>query len=554
MPSTWRVDAPDLARARALATALGVHPITAQVLLNRGMADPEAAQRFLRPSLDTLSDPAELDEMANAVERLRLAIARREPITIFGDSDVDGLTASIILYEALEDLGAEVRARVSNRIAGGYGLPDTVVRSLCHSRTRLVVLVDCGTNQPEAIAQLAAQGIDTIIVDHHVPLAGWARPYALLNPYRGHGVGRELCSAGLAFKLVEALVGRSPMLASCLDLAALGTLADCCPLVGDSRTIVVEGMPRLIETRRPGLRQLCDATETTEPDPERIVRRLTPRLNASGRLGDATAVWHLLRRSADARLLAHFEDNEAAHATTKQLQRQIIIEAEEQVHRQHFRDQYVMVISRTGWHQGVMGPVASQLTQRYGRPAIAIAMDGAHGTGSGRSIPLFNLLEALKACQDVLVRFGGHAQACGLTVGREQLESFRAQVNTHARQALGLSGLQRTCRVDVELPLSAIESGWVQELERLAPFGQGNPRPTVMIRRIQLDVRSPRIGAVTDGACRLPARGSFADLAPDGWCDVVVSPTMANGEVVLAVKELKEAQQETARSSAATEP
>lgn len=551
MTSVWRVDAPDPQRARALAGALGVHPLTAQVLLNRGLAEPSAAQRFLQPGLETLSDPAALEEMDRAVERLRLAVARREPITIFGDSDVDGLTASVILYEVLEDLGAVVRARVSNRIAGGYGLPDTIVRSLAHSSTRLLVLVDCGTNQPEAIAQLAACGIDTIIVDHHVPLAGWAKPHALINPYRSQGAGRELCSAGLAFKLAEALIGRTPPLETWLDLAALGTLADCSPLVGDSRAIVVEGMARLMETQRPGLRELCQATDTTVADPERILRRLTPRLNASGRLGDATAVWHLLRRTSDTRLSAHLEENQAAHATTKQLQRQIIMEAEEQVQRQHFRDQYVMVVSRSGWHQGLMGPLAAQLAQRYGRPTIAIAMHETQGTGSGRSIPLFNLLDALKACQDVLMRFGGHAQACGLTVGRGQLEMFRAQVNTHARQALGSLGLVRTRRVDLELTLDAVESGWVQEMERFAPFGQGNPRPTMVIRRVRVEVRSPRLGALMDGTSRLSARGSFADLGSEQWYDVVASPTMVNDEVVLAVSEVRELPQGTRLPSVA---
>ena len=537
MHAIWRIHPADPERARTLASSLHLHPVTAQLLLNRQIADAAEAARFLRPELSSLEDPRALPDMERAVDRLTRAIARREPILIFGDSDVDGLTSSVILYEVLRSRGAVVRASQSNRVLDGYGLPPHLVRELSRSSTRLLILVDCGTNQAEEVRQLARCGIDTLIVDHHVPLNEWAKPQALINPHRGGGAGRELCSAGLAFKVAHALLGdqAEDRLPDALDLAALGTLADCSPLLGESRIIVAAGLSRIVHSHRPGLRRLCEATRTSEPDPDQVVKRLVPRLNASGRLGDAKAIWHLLLREEDGRLEEWLAAAEAAHATTKQLHRQIMAEAEEQVSRLHFKDQFVMVVSRAGWHQGLMGPLASQLAQRYGRPAIAIAVDEDRCVGSGRSVPHFNLFEALQACRELLTRFGGHAQACGLTVERKHMERFRALVNEQGRRRLGREGLLHTRTIDVELPLGAVAHRWVGETERFAPFGHSNPRPTVAIRRVSIETQSPRRGYCCDGTLRVAARGVFSTLQREERYDVVASPAIAEGELVLTV-------------------
>ncbi|MBI2104953.1 MAG: DHH family phosphoesterase [Candidatus Omnitrophica bacterium] len=541
MQTIWQVHSPDPPRARALAEALGIHPLTAQLLLNRKLETSDEAARFLRPALEALGSPWALPDMRRAVERLERAIARREPVLIFGDSDVDGLSASVILYEALHERGGLVRARQSNRILDGYGLPRPLAQQLSRSAVRLLVLVDCGTNQGEEIRELAARGIDTIVVDHHVPQGEGARPHALVNPHLGQGAGLGLCSAGLAFRMAQALLGPDdPARAEpFLDLAALGTLADCSPLIGESRLIVSAGLSRIVRSERPGLARLCEATQTAEPAPDQIVRRLVPRLNASGRLGDAAAVWHLLRRDDDGRLAERLASAEAAHATTKQLHRQLIAEAEEQVHRLHFRDQFVMVVGHSGWHQGLMGPLASQLAERYGRPAIAIAMGGPHCTGSARSVPHLNLFAILEACQDLLVRFGGHAQACGLTVARQHLDRFREAVNEQAKRAFGREGLVKTRTIDLELPLGDVAPGWVEEAARFAPFGPANPRPTVAIRRLAIEVRSPRMARLSDGTAQVAARGTFSAVDGGGRYDVVATPSVADGEVVLAVSEIR---------------
>lgn len=537
MNSIWQVHPAYPVRARALAGTLDVHPVTAQLLLNRKLETPAEASRFLHPELQTLRDPRALPDMERAVYRIARAIAQRQPICIFGDSDVDGLTASVILYEALKTGGAVVRAQQSNRIADGYGLPERLVQQLLRSSTKLLILVDCGTNQSEEIRQLAAQGIETIIVDHHVPLNEWARPHALINPHRAQGVGQGMCSAGLAFKLAHALLRSDAheQLEEYLDLAALGTLADYAPLMGENRIIVSAGLPRIVDSHRPGLRLLCEATRTVEPKPEQILRRLVPRLNASGRLGDPAAIWHLLHREDNGLLAEWMAAAEEAHTTTKQLHRQTIAEAEEQVSRMHFKDQFVMVVSRVGWHQGVMGPLAAQLARRYGRPAIAIAMDEQQGVGSCRSIPDFNMVKALQVCQDVLVRFGGHAQACGLTVSRKQLGQFRELVNEEAERRLGREGLVPIKTMDLELALEHVTPRWVEETKRFLPFGEGNPRPTMVLRRLAIDAKSTRTAVLTDGSTRIAAKGRFPAVVSGERYDVIASPDVINGELVLTV-------------------
>ena len=541
MSSVWRVHPQDPHRARALAGSLGFHPLTAQLLLNRGVADECQAERFLNPSFGDLADPFELSGMAQAVARFRQAAASHEPVLIFSDSDTDGLTASVILYEALRALGIPVRARASNRIVDGYGLPRALVEQLARASTRLVVLVDCGTNQPEDVRLLAERGIDVVIVDHHAPLERSAEPQALINPYCSGGTGRGMCSAGLAFKTAQALAGKNDeRLAGWLDLAAIGTLADCAPLVGENRLIVSLGLERVVRTRRPGLRRLCKAAGLSSAEPDAVIRKLVPKLNASGRLGEVSAVWRLLLEVCGERLEEDLAAVGAAHDTTRQLHRQILAQAQEQVSRLHFRDQYVMVVSRAGWHRGLMGPLASQLAQRYGRPAIALAMDDEQGTGSGRSVGLFNLFEALRGCQDLLVRFGGHAQACGLTVHRKDLERFRELLNQRARVVFQeRSTLLNTRTVDLELSLGEIQTVWVSEVARLSPFGQGNPRPTVLLRRVAMRGLSARTGTVSDGAVRVAVRGRVPVVDPEGAYDVVASPALASGELVLTLGEAR---------------
>ena len=534
--SAWEVRPADPRKAQALAAGCGVEPLIGQFLLNRGISEPTEARRFLAPALDRLGDPFVLPDMALAVSRVHQAISVQEAVLVFGDSDTDGITASAILYEALTSLGAKVRVRLSNRLADGYGFPTSLVTQVIRAGVTLVIMVDCGTNQAEEIRALAQRGVETIVLDHHVPMARTAQPLALVNPYRGNGSGLGLCSAGLAMKLAQALCpGDEERLGRSLDLAALGTLADYAPLLGDNRILVSVGLERLLETSRPGLQQLCEAVRVTKPTPEQILQRLVPRLNAPGRLGDATKVWKLLVEPSAP--IAHrlTERLGEAHTATKALARQALAEAYEQANRVHFRDELVMVLGHRSWHPGLMGPLAAQLMERYARPTIAIALDEHVGVGSGRSPTMFNLFEALRACQGILLRYGGHPQACGLTIHTQHLEQFREDINRHAETALGRRHLVRTLSIDAQLTVSDVTPRLAVAIERFKPFGPGNPRPLVLIRRVAIVMRQAGETWLADGTARVKVRGRVVGLVPSERYDVVTRLVSTQDEVALSL-------------------
>lgn len=536
----WDLLPADGERAAALAAACGLEVVVAQCLLHRGLRDRQAVTRFFSPELSALSDPRQLPDMAAAAARLQRAVAVGESIALFGDSDVDGITASAILFEWLTAQPAAVRARISNRIEDGYGLSAGAVAALKRSRPGVVVVIDCGTNQPDEIAALTRHGSDVIILDHHVPLEPAPAPFAFVNPHRGSVPSPGLCSAGLALKLVQALSqGRTDALWRAVDLAALGTLADYAPLTGDNRIIVAAGLPRIIASDRPGLRQLCEAVEITAPTPEQVLRKLVPRLNAAGRLGSAAPVLELLTTSSPAVSARALEALGAAHATTKSLHQRILMQAYEQVNRTSFKDQLVVVVGGRGWHPGLMGPVAAQLVERFSRPAIAIALDGGTGVGSGRSMAGFNLVEALQACDGMLLRYGGHPQACGLTLSAERLEQFRERINRHAADTLDCRRLDPAVQVDAGVSLDQLTSSTAEQVERCAPFGTGNPKPVLRLSGVAVERDTARRGWACDHSRRVRLWGTLEGCAPDERYDLLVSPRLKDGELVLSLADAR---------------
>lgn len=563
-PSTWDVLPSDPRRAAALARRCGVPPLIGQLLLNRGVRDAGEARRFFSPQLSALADPFALPDMARAVARIRQAVSRGESILVFGDSDADGITAAVIVSEALKQAGGRVLVRLSNRLTEGYGFPATLITRLKRLGVTLLILVDCGTNQRQEIRELARGGIATIVLDHHVPSASSAaEPAALVNPHCADasgrpqtasfgtpvahpadgwvpGLGRELCSAGLALKLAQALWPDDPeRIEPYLELAALGTLADYSPLVGDNRILVSEGTARLARTSRRGLAHLCAHVRLTKATPEQILQRLVPRLNAAGRMGDAKPVWRLLveRTSSGVERFAGMLGE--AHDRSKALSRRILAEAHELANRISFKEQIVMVVGRQGWHPGLMGPVAAQLAGRFGRPAIAIAFGGGVGVGSGRSPSAFNLLEALQACEGMLLRYGGHPQACGLTIQAAHLDGFRESINHHARASLAHRTLVPRLRVDVETSLGEVTPQTAAALPQFRPFGPGNPAPLLLVRR--LEAESGRNGAVwlSDGRVRVRAKGRAGGLVSGRCYDVVGLPGATEDGVAWSLRDAR---------------
>jgi single-stranded-DNA-specific exonuclease len=534
----WRLALPQPDAAAALAQACGISRPVAEVLAARGWRDPAAVRRFLAPALQELEDPRRLSELPEAVARVQHAVAAREPVLVFGDSDVDGITASAIVYDLLRSLGARVVVRISHRLEDGYGFPPRLIPAIVRAGIRLVILVDCGTNQPEEVRALARAGIDTVVLDHHVLAEHPARPLAMVNPRRD-GIAQPCASAGLAFKFSQALCPDDEARAErLLALAALGTLADYAELIGDNRVLVARGLGRIVNSPRPGLRQLCADVGLSKPSPEHVLRKLVPRLNAAGRVSDPRPVWRLLVDSTDAGARRHADTLAGCHDLSRSYYRRMLEEAFAHADRLHFKDQHVMVIGRDGWHRGVMGPIAAQLVDRYDRPAFSIALDGSVGIGSGRSVEGFDLFEALRACDGLLLRYGGHPQACGLSIGTDQLSAFRDRINQHAQGAMSRRARAQTLAIDAEWRPEDLSAEVVGHLEGMRPFGPGNPPPLILVRGVALEADGSGQALVANGR-RIKVRERL-DLRAGVRYDVVGTPSLTEDRIVLAVRDARE--------------
>jgi len=494
MKFRWLPLTPQPLLADSLAGQLKISPLLAQCLLNRGFSDSALCEGFLHPRLKQLADPFLLPDMDKAVGRLLRARQMEESVVIFGDYDVDGVTSTTLLMEVLRRLGWRANAYLPHRMDEGYGLSqDGVENCLRKFPGSLLLAVDCGSTAVETIAWLKGQGVEVVVLDHHQISSPAPAAVALVNPHRttaSESVGRdfrELCSAGLAFKLAHALVKRGREigmpealefdLRPLLDLVALGTIADLVPLVGENRILVCAGLERLNSTQRPGLVALKEVSQT----PVRIGAfevgfQLAPRLNASGRLETAEESLHLLMAESLEEAMPLAQNLDARNRERQQIERTIAEEAAGAVRARFNPDtDFVIVEGRLLWHIGVVGIVASRVLQEFYRPTIIIGGEGENWRGSGRSIAGFDLAVALRECSDLLVRHGGHAMAAGLTIHPNQLDAFRARLNEVARRALKIDDLQAPLRLDAEVGLRDLTVDTLGELDRLKPLGQGNP-------------------------------------------------------------------------------
>ena len=494
MKFTWTVAAPRRELSRQLADALEISPLLAQCLLNRGLAEPEVCSQFLQPRLKNLADPFLIPNMAAAVDRLLAARARHELLVIFGDYDVDGVTSTALLSETMGALGWRLERYLPHRLEEGYGLSrDGVEHCLQQFPARLLLAVDCGSTSVEVTAWLREKGIDVVVLDHHQVSQPAPPAVALVNPQLG-GAFHELCSAGLAFKLVHALLKRmrdqglpeaaAVDLRAQLDLAALGAIADLVPLTGENRILVSAGLERLNATQRPGLRALKEvAGVRAAAGSYEVAFQLGPRLNAAGRLEDARDALFLLLTSdgSEAGTLARRLDE---HNRLRQDIERSICDEVTALLRPRFdpaRD-FVFVEGRAEWHIGVVGIVASRVLQEFYRPAIILGGDGACWRGSGRSIEGFDLAASLRGCSDLLLRHGGHAMAAGLSMDAANVGPLRQRLNEMARAALSREQLRPCLKLDAEVTSSDLTLEQVAELARLEPVGQGNPTVRLVLR------------------------------------------------------------------------
>ena len=478
------------AQAGALAASLQLDPVVARLLCLRGLGDPDAATRFLNPSLDHLHDPFQLADMPKAVDRLLGAVERQERIAVHGDYDVDGVIATVILRRALELLGGDVVHFIPHRIRDGYGLlPEAVDRLHTQQDVRVIVSVDCGIRADAAARRARDLGVDLIITDHHEPDLTLPDALAVINPKRHDCTypDKDLSGAGVALKLVQALcarTGRQRWLPAFIKMAALGTLADVVPLRGENRVIAKLGLERLSQgPHTVGLRALLEASGLTgKPiDSFHVGFVLAPRINAAGRMSTPDLATRLLLAvdegmADEARLLA--EQLNAENTERRREEAEILVQARRAVETDPDVGAHgLLVVSGDGWHRGVIGIVASKLVDAFHRPAIVLAIEGDVAYGSGRSIPGFDLLAALERCRDLFTRFGGHRQAAGLTLEASRVKEFRARITEDADARLGPDELTPRLRIDGALPLPAITAGVIEGVATLAPFGVGNRRP-----------------------------------------------------------------------------
>jgi single-stranded-DNA-specific exonuclease len=500
MKFRWTLAPPQPLLAGQLASQLKISPLLAQCLLNRGHSEITAIETFLSPRLKNLADPFLLPNMAAAVERLLRAREQNESLVIFGDYDVDGVTSTALLTEVLRELGWRVEFYLPNRMDEGYGLSaDGVENCLKKFPTTLLLAVDCGSTAVETIKSLAARGIDVIVLDHHQVSSPAPIAVALVNPQladENEISFRELCSAGLAFKLAHAILkrGREINLPSAaefdlkplLDLVALGTIADLVPLIGENRILVSAGLHQLNQTQRAGILALKKVAQTPEKiGAYEVGFQLAPRLNAAGRLETAEESLHLLLAKNLEEAMPIAQNLDLRNRERQKIEKSIVEEVIGVV-RSKFDAQkdFVIVEGQLLWHIGVVGIVASRVLQEFYRPTIIIGGENGEMRGSGRSIAGFDLAAALRECDGLLLRHGGHAMAAGLSILPEKIDVLREKLNELARLKLKPEDLQPPLRLDAEVGLDEINFDLLAELEKLKPTGQGNPNVQFCARNL----------------------------------------------------------------------
>jgi single-stranded-DNA-specific exonuclease len=496
-PKTWVLRTPAAPEhARDLASELAIPETFATLLANRGFVSGDEVKRFLDPSMDNLLDAFTMRDMDKAVERIWKAIDQREQVLVYGDYDVDGITATSLLTAAIQALGGKVDYFIPDRIRDGYGLSTRGVDLARRRRTRLIVTADCGITATDEVALAVGQGMDVIITDHHEPLGDLPRASAILNPKRRDCpyAFKELAGVGVVLKLVQGLALHRPerlpadFVSRHLDLVALGTIADVVPLRAENRIFAKIGLERLCGSTRPGIVALKDVAGLTTRRVEsgHVAYILAPRINAAGRLGNAESGVRLLLSTDASEAMTIAEGLEEDNTTRKKIDESTLEEALAQLKSAGPEPPPAIVLWSDRWHPGVLGIVASRLMERFHRPTVLVAANHDEGKGSGRSIPGFDLCQALQECRGYLVGFGGHSYAAGLTIREENLPAFRDALCEVVAGRLQPDDYIPKLSIDGPLPLDSCDESLIRFLERLSPFGIGNQEPLFVADDVQL--------------------------------------------------------------------
>ncbi|MBU2540963.1 MAG: single-stranded-DNA-specific exonuclease RecJ [Candidatus Omnitrophica bacterium] len=497
---------------------INLHPLIATLLINRNIKDKDEAEIFLASQISQLSDPHKIKGVDKALERIKIAKEKAEKVFIFGDYDVDGISACALLESSLKKLGIETVVYLPHRMEEGYGLNMKAVNEAKALKARLFISVDCGIGSFEEIEKLNSYKIDSIIIDHHQPKSKkLPKAVAIINPKVNKNEANlsSLAAVGLVFKLVQALFDSN--LEEDLDFVALGTICDVVPLIGENRIFVKEGLKRISQTKRVGIRALKEVAgiKDRKITAGLIGFTLGPRLNASGRIDSAQKSLKLLTCSDEAEAMLLAKGLNEANRKRQRIEDKILKEALTKVEREvNFKEHSVIVVGGDDWHPGVVGIIASKLANRYYRPAFVLGLETGVYRGSGRSINNFHLFEALSECDSLLESYGGHRGAAGLKLLEKDLEEFRKSINAVAKAKLKPEDLVPILNIDAEVDLSLWQDRQlIDRIEEFAPFGIGNPRPVFCSRNLFLKSAPLAIGKrslrfwVSDGSFTAKAIG-----------------------------------------------
>lgn len=511
-----------------ISKTLNIHPIIAKLLYNRGYTDVNSAKIFIAMESEMLCNPFEMKDIEKAINRIHSAIERKEKITVYGDYDVDGVTSVCTLYLYLKSKGADVEYYIPNRSGEGYGVSNSAIDLICEKGTKLIITVDTGTTANDEVEYAKGLGIDFVITDHHECRADIPNAQAVINPHRPDCKYpfKELAGVGVVFKLISAyeerICGKSrrnaalDVFSKYADLVAIGTIADVMPIKNENRIIVSYGLKMLENTDRPGILALMDASSSKDGarnDRKKKRSKITsgyigytiaPRINAAGRIRSATVAVELFLANDIKSATEIAEELCSANKERQSEENKIMKEAYEKIDNMDIENNPIIVLDADNWHHGVIGIVASRITEKYSRPSILVSFEGNDpdnkcaedvGKGSGRSIKGLNLVDALCYCSDHLVKFGGHELAAGLSVSRGELDVFREKINEYARNNLCEEDMIPTFDADCEIKFDEINLQLAQQLQQLEPYGVGNPMPTFVMR----DVCVNEVSSISEG-------------------------------------------------------
>ncbi|MBR3163220.1 MAG: single-stranded-DNA-specific exonuclease RecJ [Clostridia bacterium] len=492
MKKKWQFYSTDKEKVRMISEKYNINKLLATILVNRDIIDEEKINVFLNPTRNNFHNPLDMPDMPIAIERLLKAIKTQEKTIIYGDYDVDGITSTTVLKKFLEERGLHVDSYIPNRLNEGYGLNKNAIDTIAKQGYNLMITVDCGITASEEIDYANSLGIDTIITDHHEPSEKIPNAIAVVDAKRKDNKYpcRDLAGVGVVFKLIQALGQKLELdekeYLKYLDIICVGTISDIVPLVDENRVIAKLGLKLVEQTRNIGLKSLLIASGYKNVDSTTISFGVAPRINASGRMGYQEDALDLFLSNDIKEATTLTQKLNEYNTTRQEIEKEIYNEALKKIEKENLAENSVIVVAGNNWHHGVIGIVASKISELYFKPCILLSFDDDIGKGSGRSIPGFDLHDALVYCSDTLDKFGGHAMAVGVTVTRDKLEDFRSKFEEYAEQK-NIKDIVPIINIDAEFSLNEVKKEYVESLKMLEPFGEGNKMPLFAFKNLKID-------------------------------------------------------------------